>query len=149
MNEHQTSPVYAERLFPSPAFWAGAALLAVVVFVAFLPVDLGLAASVSALVLVAGSSALLIASPRILITDGSLTAGRATIPLDRLGTAVSLDRGALREAMGPGLDARAYASFRPWASSAIRVTVEDPEDPTPYWIVSTRRPEELVNALQR
>ena len=28
-----------------------------------------------------------------------------------------------------------------------QVALEDPEDPTPYWIVSTRRPDDLVAAL--
>jgi hypothetical protein len=30
----------------------------------------------------------------------------------------------------------------------VRVTVTDPQDPTPYWLVSTRHPEKLVEALQ-
>jgi hypothetical protein len=28
-----------------------------------------------------------------------------------------------------------------------KIAVEDPEDPTPYWLVSTRKPEELKKAL--
>jgi hypothetical protein len=29
----------------------------------------------------------------------------------------------------------------------VQVTVHDPADPVPYWLVSTRRPDELVAAL--
>jgi hypothetical protein len=29
----------------------------------------------------------------------------------------------------------------------VRVEVVDPQDPTPYWLVSTRRPDDLARAL--
>jgi hypothetical protein len=36
---------------------------------------------------------------------------------------------------------------RPWVSQAVHVVIDDPADPTPYWVISTRRPEKLVRAL--
>lgn len=33
-------------------------------------------------------------------------------------------------------------------ATAVRVEVLDPEDPTPYWVVSTRRPMELAASLE-
>jgi hypothetical protein len=30
----------------------------------------------------------------------------------------------------------------------VRVHVNDPDDPTPYWMISTRRPDELVAAIK-
>ena len=45
------------------------------------------------------------------------------------------------------LDARAYLCIRGWIPTGIRVAVADPQDPTPYWLVSTRRPEELLTAF--
>ena len=29
----------------------------------------------------------------------------------------------------------------------VKIDITDPSDPTPYWLTSTRRPEELVAAL--
>jgi hypothetical protein len=37
--------------------------------------------------------------------------------------------------------------LRAWARTAVRVEVLDPADPTPYWLVSTRRPDELAAAI--
>jgi hypothetical protein len=37
--------------------------------------------------------------------------------------------------------------IRGWVDPVVRVTLEDPDDPTPYWLISTRRPEELVRVL--
>jgi hypothetical protein len=36
---------------------------------------------------------------------------------------------------------------RGWIPGVVRVELRDPEDPTPYWIVSSRRPQELAKAL--
>ena len=53
-----------------------------------------------------------------------------------------------RSQRGAQLDARAWPLIRGWVSPVVRVTVTDPQDPTPYWLVSTRHPEKLVEALE-
>ena len=50
---------------------------------------------------------------------------------------------ALATATGP----RAFLVIRGWVDPVVRVTLDDPNDPTPYWLISTRRPEELVRVL--
>ncbi|WP_258726975.1 DUF3093 domain-containing protein [Cellulomonas sp. NS3] len=136
-----------ERLWPGPLGWflavAGAGLLAI----AFVPVHPGLAAGVGAVALAGTLTFAVLSSPRVRVQDGELTAGRARIPLALLGDARALDRDETRAALGPGLDARAYVCLRAWAGTAVRVEVRDPQDPTPYWLVSTRRPAELAAAL--
>ncbi|MGH3340752.1 MAG: DUF3093 family protein [Propionibacteriaceae bacterium] len=32
--------------------------------------------------------------------------------------------------------------------TAVEITLEDAVDPVPYWLVSTRRPQRLADALQ-
>ena len=76
-------------------------------------------------------------------------AGRARIPVALLGAPEALDAEAMRQARGPGLDARAYLCLRGWISAGVRVPVLDPRDPAPYWLVSSRRPEDLAEALRR
>ena len=44
-------------------------------------------------------------------------------------------------------DARAFLLLRPYVKTAVRVDLEDPADPTPYWLLSSRRPEALAAAL--
>ncbi len=79
----------------------------------------------------------------------SLQAGRAHIGAEHLGEAEMLDAGRLRAVMGPEANGRAYLCHRSWVRQGVRVEVTDPRDPTPYWLVSSRRPEELVAALGR
>lgn len=107
-------------------------------------------ASVVALVVAAVTGLLVVRwTPRVRVRGGELSAGAARIPIDLVRDPRPLVGEELREALGPGLDARAYLCLRGWVHSAVRVDVDDPQDPTPYWIVSTRRPDELVAALRR
>lgn len=48
-----------------------------------------------------------------------------------------------------GLDAEplAFVIQRPWIPSGVRIDLADPSDPTPYWFVSSRRPEQLAAVL--
>jgi hypothetical protein len=59
----------------------------------------------------------------------------------------ALDAEAARRAAGVEADARAYLLLRPYLTRAVRVQVVDPADPTPYWLVSTRRPRTLAAVL--
>jgi hypothetical protein len=122
-------------------------VFAAMVSVAFVPLDPRAAVVVGLAVLGAGAAVLVGLAPRVEVRDGVLRAGGAFIPVDLLGDAVALDADATRVELGPRLDARAHLCLRGWIHSAVRVEVLDPQDPTPYWVVSTRRPEALVAAL--
>jgi hypothetical protein len=51
--------------------------------------------------------------------------------------------------LGPELDPAAHLVHRAWVGPVVRIEVTDPDDDTPYWIVSTRDPDALVAALGR
>jgi len=138
---------FRERLWPGPLGWGGVVVFAAVLGVAFVPVDTLLALVVGVLTLLGGVAAAVLTTPRVEVGRGTLRAGTARIPVRLLAAPRVLDRAALRTELGPALDARAYACLRSWIGTAVRVEVRDPQDPTPYWIVSTRRPDELVAAL--
>ncbi len=139
--------VFRERLWPGPLGWAAVVTFAVVLGVAFVPVDTLLALVVSVLALLGGLAGAVLTTPLVEVERGTLRAGTARIPVRLLAAPRVLDRAALRAELGPSLDARAYACLRSWIGTAVRVEVRDPRDPTPYWIVSTRRPHDLVTAL--
>ena len=52
-----------------------------------------------------------------------------------------------REVLGVGAHPLAFVVQRPWIGGAVQVLLDDPADPTPYWVVSTRHPVELATAL--
>ncbi len=138
---------FHERLWPGPTGWLVAAGLGALVGLVLFPISTALAWGVG----IAGVAlALVVAAaltPRVAVGDGELRAGSAHVPVTLLGSATPLSGEALRAALGPDLDARAYVCLRGWVHTAVRVELVDPEDPTPYWIVSTRRPEALAAML--
>jgi len=81
------------------------------------------------------------------VDSAGLRAGREALPASHLGRARSLDAVHARRLLGPGLRADAELSLRPWIKTAVQIEVEDDDDRTPYWVVATRRPAELVAAL--
>lgn len=78
--------------------------------------------------------------------DG-LRVGSALLDRQHLGTVEILHRADYRERLGIGADARAYLVTRPYLDRGVLVHVDDASDPTPYWLVSSRRPEALAAAL--
>ena len=65
-----------------------------------------------------------------------------------MGRVAALDADQTFRARTSAADPRAHLVLRPWASSrAVVMEVSDPDDPHPYWLISTRRPERLAEAI--
>ncbi len=87
------------------------------------------------------------ASYVIEVDDGQVRVGRAVIGRSWLGAVRPLDAAATRLRSEVDADARAHLVLRPWISTTVELTLEDPADPVPYWLVSTRRPGAFATAL--
>ncbi len=87
-------------------------------------------------------------STKVEVSGSELKAGDAHIPLALLGDVEIIAPEDRRKAMGPQLDPAAFVVHRGWVKPLVRVQVTDPEDPTPYWVISTRHPEALAAALR-
>jgi hypothetical protein len=83
------------------------------------------------------------------VAGGELRAGPAHIEVRHLGPAEPLDPEAARSIRGPASDPAAFHLIRGWVPTAVRADVVDPDDPTPYWYVATRRPRDLAAAVER
>ena len=87
-------------------------------------------------------------SARVSVEGGWFRAGRARIEGVHLGEVAALDAEETRRVAGPEADARAYLLLRPYLKRAVRVEITDPADPAPYWLVSSRHPEDLARAVR-
>jgi hypothetical protein len=141
--------IYRERLWASAWLYLATALVIPASLLVFWPINL-IAGLVVAIVLYLGCVGLLVlASPTITVTDAELQAGRARLPLRFVGDVVPFREPEATLERGRRLDARAWLLIRGWVGPVVRVELTDPGDPTPYWLVSTRRPEELAAALAK
>ncbi|MFF5989060.1 DUF3093 domain-containing protein [Prauserella flavalba] len=85
------------------------------------------------------------------VTSGSereLWVGDAHLPLRFVGEVEVIGKAAKRKALGPELDPAAFVAHRGWVPTMVRIHLTDPEDPTPYWLISTRHPERLAELLR-
>jgi Protein of unknown function (DUF3093) len=81
------------------------------------------------------------------VRDGELWVDDAHLPVRFISDVIPLDAEGRRLLLGPGADPLAFVVQRPWIGGAVQIILDDPEDPTPYWVVSTRRPDELTEAV--
>jgi hypothetical protein len=86
---------------------------------------------------------------RVRVTDGRLAVGKTTVALHHIGRTEVVARSDKQEVLGPQLDPQAYLLHRGWIGPLVRLEIIDPDDPTPYWVFSVRRPDELLAALRR
>jgi hypothetical protein len=85
---------------------------------------------------------------RIAVTDAELLVDDARLPRAAVSAVIPLDADGRRELLGPHADPLAFVVQRPWISGAVQVVLDDPADPTPYWLVSARAPARLAAALR-
>lgn len=139
---------FRERLLPGVGGFAAILGFAFVTFVALSVVSLRAAWVTGVVVGVAGLVAAWLTAPVVAVRDGELHAGRAHLPARLLGPVEVLDRDGVRATMGPGYDPRAFVCLRAWIGGAVVAPVTDPADPTPTWLISSRRPRALAAAIE-
>lgn len=138
---------YRERLWPSLWVFLSAALVIPASLLVFLPINFAVG-MVTAVVLYTGCVlALIVTSPRVVVSASQLVAGRARLPLKLAGETQSFVGEEARLERGQRLDARAWLVIRGWIDPVVRITNLDAGDPAPYWLVSTRRPKAFAAAL--
>lgn len=141
---------YDERLYVPLRWWVQATMFLATVWLAFI---VSIPSAVVAWTATGALTALLLGimagygAARIRVEDGWFHAGRARIPVTLLAEPVALDAEQTRLRTGVGADARAFLVLRPYLKRSVVVSLTDPADPTPYWLVSSRRPDRLVAAL--
>ena len=140
-------PIYRERLWPAPWVFIATALVIPASLLVFLPIST-IAGVICAIVLYGAIViTLLVTTPTVEVTADSFAAGRAHLPLTAVAAAEAFEGVDATAQRGTRLDARAWLLLRGWIPGVVRVQLDDPSDPTPYWLVSTRRPKQLAAAL--
>ncbi|MGO9929218.1 MAG: DUF3093 domain-containing protein [Mycobacterium sp.] len=145
---------YRERLWVPWWWWPLAfALAALIAF----EVNLGVGAlpdwlPFAMLFTVAAAALLWLGRVEIRVTDGDngveLWAGEAHLPVKVIARSAEIARSAKSAALGRQLDPAAYVLHRAWVGPMVLVVLDDPDDPTPYWLVSCRHPERVLSALR-
>jgi hypothetical protein len=145
---------YRERLWVPLWWWPlGFALAALIAY----EVNLGVPGlpnwlPFAVLFAVAAGALLWLGRIEIRITSGDegveLWAGEAHLPVTMIARSAEIPRSAKSAALGRQLDPAAYVLHRAWVGPMVLVVLDDPDDPTPYWLVSCRHPQRVLSALR-
>jgi hypothetical protein len=139
--------VYRERLWAPPILYLATALVIPASLLVFLPINTTTGVIVAVGMELGVLVLLHVLAPVIEVTDEEFRVGRAHLPRPLVGDVSGYTGAAATTQRGPRLDARAWTMFRGYVGGVVRVEVADADDPTPYWLVSSRHPEQVVAAL--
>jgi hypothetical protein len=84
---------------------------------------------------------------RVAVSDGELHVDDARLPVRYVAGVTVLGVEEKRILLGAAAHPYAFVVQRPWIKGAVQVHLNDPGDPTPYWVISSRRPTALAAAL--
>ena len=77
-----------------------------------------------------------------------LWAGQAHLPATVVSRSAEIPASAKSAALGRQLDPAAFVAHRAWVGPMLLAVLDDPDDPTPYWLLSTRHPDRVLSALR-
>lgn len=140
---------YREKLRVPASWWALAGVAVLALFLAY-DVTIGSAFALPAAGALAVACALWLvsrSSVEVAADASGLRVGRASLPAWAIGEVAPLDQEATARQRGVDADPHAYFALAGYVKTSVRVQVDDPADPVPYWLVSTRHPAALASAL--
>lgn len=80
--------------------------------------------------------------------ETELWVGAAHLPTAVVSRSAEVPRSAKSAALGRQLDPAAYVVHRAWVGPMVLLVLDDPDDPTPYWLISCRHPDRVLSALR-
>lgn len=84
---------------------------------------------------------------KILISESELRIDKAHIERKYLGKVTVLDSDAMRLLRTRDANPAAYLAIKFWVAQGVKIEITDPRDPTPYWLITSKRGEELAASL--
>jgi hypothetical protein len=101
---------------------------------------------------VAAVALLMLGSTQLRVIQGAgeteLWVGDAHLPVSVISRSAEVPRSAKSAALGRQLDPAAYVVHKAWIGAMVLLVLDDPDDPTPYWLVSCRHPDRVLAALR-
>ena len=85
----------------------------------------------------------------ITVDKNELRIGSAHIELKYLDSIQVLSANEMRLLRTRDADPAAFLAIKFWVSTGVKITLKDSRDPTPYWLVSSKKAEELMHTLYK
>jgi hypothetical protein len=141
--------LYREKLWPT--IWVPASFFPLVPALILIAAPFNVWVGVAAALIVYGGILIAVYSraPLIEVTAEAFVYGDAMVEAEFIGNVSGFSGESARNERGVNLDARAWTKFKAFMQGVVKVEINDPSDPTPYWLVATRNPSGLAEALRQ
>lgn len=141
MTKTSNSASYSERVFPGLSFFLATLFAPAALYLIVLAFDdfwalITFVASELAIIFLG-----LFAAPTLSLSSKTLSIGNVQIPTQYVKAITVVEASAQQSEKGPKLNPSAYVRFQVGVKGLIKVELNDPNDPTPYWLISSRNPE--------
>ena len=83
----------------------------------------------------------------IVVINNWLYVGNAKIECKFIKKAIVLNKTDYLRVRGPKADPASFSATRFWISTGVKVELSDKSDPTPYWLISSRKGKALAACL--
>lgn len=141
--------IYREKLWPAPWLFISTALVIPASLLVFLPINIFVGVGSAIALYLLCLAGLLLSATKIEVTQSELIAGKARLPIEIIGSVDGFRGAEATLERGQRLDARSFLVIRGWVDPVVRIELVDPNDPVPYWLVSTRNPEKVSQAIDQ
>jgi hypothetical protein len=118
--------------------------LVVAIWAALPPPVTQIAFALSIIFLVAAAYTL---TSHITLKDGQLCVGRARIEIRYIAEVIVLDKKEMSLERTLRIDPAAHLALKFWEPKGVKIILNDTRDSTPYWLVTTKRGNELATAI--
>lgn len=71
----------------------------------------------------------------------------AQLPHDVVQRSMVVPKSARRNALGPQFDPASFLVTHGWIDEHVMLVLDDPEDPTPYWLIAAKKPQQVLDAF--
>ena len=139
---------FAERISWPLTLWLFIAVMIGSIYLTFwAPFNSLTASIISSIIFIALIYAQYKSRLEIVVVNNWLYADRAKIELKYIKSAKALNRSEFIKLQGVNADPAAFCATRFWVKEGVVVKLNDKKDPTPYWLISSRKAKKLAACL--
>lgn len=147
MNEPRNEPLYTEWVLPNWTSFLPVLIIYPTLWLTFVPINVTVGVWSGLVLSIAAVAGMFAKAARVTVTRDTLTVKNAQIERKYISGVEEISAEQAFFERGSGLDTRAWIHFQSSVKTLVKVSLNDPEDPTPYWLFSSRNPAELKRCL--
>lgn len=138
---------YRERVLPSAASLIPVLLIFPTLYLMLLLINTQAGILLGLSVTVAVLASIWFAAPVIEISGETFSVGDAELPIDVISKVTVVEPKEGFAERGVKLSPAAFTRFQLSVKQMVRLEILDEADPTPYWLIATRKPAEIASIL--